>query len=208
MTLSTVGTLVPIGIVAVVSPILAELTGRLAIPDVVFEIGLGIVIGPAVLGIAHPASVIVALEEMGLSYLMFLAGFELDLPEMTSVLLLLFVVVAVAAAVVAARPHPPKVIRILHRHVHSSAQLPIRVAVLLIVSLVFLAFELGLDVLLGAFAAGIVVKLFVRGEDSPVVKGKLEAIGFGFLRLRKASAARPAAAPGADAGMGARSVTS
>jgi Kef-type K+ transport system membrane component KefB len=79
MTLSTDGTLVLIAIVAVLSPILAELTGRLAIPDVVFEIALGILIGPAVLGIAHPDSVIVALEEMGLSYLMFLAGLELDL---------------------------------------------------------------------------------------------------------------------------------
>ena len=67
MTLSTTGTLVLIGIVAVISPILAELTGRLAIPDVVFEIVLGIVIGPAVLGIAHPGSIIDALEEMGLS---------------------------------------------------------------------------------------------------------------------------------------------
>jgi Kef-type K+ transport system membrane component KefB len=67
MTLSTVGTLVLIGIVAVISPMLAELTGHLAIPDVVLEIGLGIVIGPAVLGLAHPDSVIVALEEMGLS---------------------------------------------------------------------------------------------------------------------------------------------
>jgi Kef-type K+ transport system membrane component KefB len=46
---------------------------------------------------------------------------------------------------------------------------------------VYLAFRLGLDVLLGAFAAGIVVRLFVRGEDSGIVKGKLEAIGFGFL---------------------------
>jgi Kef-type K+ transport system membrane component KefB len=275
MTLSTDGTLVLIGIVAVISPILAELTGRLAIPDVVFEIALGIVIGPAVLGIAHPDSVIVALEEMGLSYLMFLAGLELDLPrvrgrslelagtgwmislalavliasvltvigtvldavviglaltttalgmllpilrdaglfegrfgarvmaigsvgefgpilavavlldrrnpEMTALLLLLFVVVAVAAALAAARPHPPKVIQLLHRHVHSSAQLPIRISVLLILGLVFLAFRLGLDVLLGAFAAGIVVKLFVHGEDSTVVRVKLEAIGFGFL---------------------------
>ena len=43
------------------------------------------------------------------------------------------------------------------------------------------AFRLGLDVLLGAFAAGIVIKLFVRGQDSTVVRGKLEAIGFGFL---------------------------
>lgn len=275
MTLSTDGTLVLIAIVAVVSPILAELTGRLAIPDVVFEIALGIVIGPAVLGIAHPDSVIVALEEMGLSYLMFLAGLELDLPrirgrslklagtgwiislalamliasaltvigtvidavviglaltttalgmllpilrdadlfegrfgarvmaigsvgefgpilavavlldrrnpEMTALLLLLFVIVAVTAALAAARSHPPKVIQLLHRHVHTSAQLPIRVSVLLILSLVFLAFRLGLDVLLGAFAAGIVVKLFVHGQDSTVVRVKLEAIGFGFL---------------------------
>jgi Kef-type K+ transport system membrane component KefB len=79
MTLSIDGTLVLIGIVAVISPILAELTGRLAIPDVVFELGLGAVIGPAVLGLAHPSSIIVALSDMGLSYLMFLAGVELDI---------------------------------------------------------------------------------------------------------------------------------
>jgi Kef-type K+ transport system membrane component KefB len=93
----------------------------------------------------------------------------------------LFVVVAVATTLVAARPHPPRVIRLLHRHLQSSAQLPIRVAVLFIFGLVYLAFRLGLDVLLGAFAAGIVVRLFVRGEDIGIVKGKLEAIGFRFL---------------------------
>jgi Kef-type K+ transport system membrane component KefB len=275
MTLSTDATLVLIGIVAVISPILAELTGRLAIPDVVLQIVFGIVIGPAVLGLAHPDSIVVALAQMGLAYLMFLAGLELDLPRIrgrslelattgwlislalalviaavltvigtvldalvigltltttalgtllpilrdagllagrfgarimaigsvgefgpilaiavlldrrnpgiTSVLLLVFVVVAVAAALAAARPYPPKLIQFLHRHVNSSAQLPVRISVLLIVSLVFLAFNLGLDVLLGAFAAGIVIKLFVRGEDTAIVRGKLEAIGFGFL---------------------------
>lgn len=57
-------------------------------------------------------------------------------------------------------------------------------AVLLVLLLVYLAFKLGLDVLLGAFAAGIVVRLFTTGtnrEDSEVVRSKLEAIGFGFL---------------------------
>jgi Kef-type K+ transport system membrane component KefB len=53
--------------------------------------------------------------------------------------------------------------------------------VLLILLLIYLAFELGLDVLLGAFAAGIVVRLFTAGEDSEVIRAKLEAIGFGFL---------------------------
>ena len=275
MTLSTDATLVLIGLVAVISPLLAELTGRLGVPGVVFEIALGIVIGPAVLGVAHPGGIVTALEAMGLSYLMFLAGLELDLarirgrslrlaavgwmislalalaiasvltvlgtvldalviglaltttalgtllpilrdtgltegrfgarvmaigsvgefgpvlavavlldhrnPETTAVLLLVFVVVAVAAALAAARPHPPRVIQFLHRHVHSSAQLPVRISVLLIIGLVFLAFRLGLDVLLGAFAAGIVVRLFVQGEDRTIVRGKLEAIGFGFL---------------------------
>jgi Kef-type K+ transport system membrane component KefB len=79
VTLTTVGTLVLIGVVAVLSPILAELTGKLAVPDVVTVIVLGIIIGPAVLAIAHPDSVVTAFSDMGLSYLMFLAGFELDL---------------------------------------------------------------------------------------------------------------------------------
>ncbi len=275
MSLGAVSTLLLIAIVAVLAPILAKCAGRLAIPGVVVEIVLGIVIGPSVLGLAHPSGVITALASMGLSFLMFLAGLELDLslvrgrplrlaisgwiislllalavasalvlmgtvldavviglaltttalgtllpilrdaglfegpfgtrlmaigsvgefgpilvvgmvldgrnPEITSALLLVFVIAAVAAAALAARPHPPAVVRFLHQHVNSSAQLPIRVAMLFIVGLVLLAFKLGLDVLLGAFAAGIVVRLFIQGEDTEVVQGKLEAIGFGFL---------------------------
>ena len=47
--------------------------------------------------------------------------------------------------------------------------------------LVYLAVKLSLDVLLGAFAAGVVVRLFIKGEDSAPITSKLEAIGFGFL---------------------------
>jgi Kef-type K+ transport system membrane component KefB len=46
---------------------------------------------------------------------------------------------------------------------------------------VWVASRLGLDVLLGAFAAGVVVRLFSAGEDAEVIRVKLEAIGFGFL---------------------------
>ena len=90
-------------------------------------------------------------------------------------------VIATLTALLATRAHPPKVVNLLRRHLHSSSQLPVRVAVLLVFFLVFLAFKLGLDVLLGAFAAGIVVRLFTMGEDSEVVASKLQAIGFGFL---------------------------
>jgi Kef-type K+ transport system membrane component KefB len=67
VTLTTVGTLVLIGLVAVAAPILSELSGKVAIPDVVIEIVLGIIIGPAVLAIAHPDSVVSAFADMGLS---------------------------------------------------------------------------------------------------------------------------------------------
>src|SRR6516162_1510119 len=79
MTLTTVGTLVLVGLVAVLSPILSELTGKLSVPDVVIEILLGIIIGSAVLAIAQPDSIVTAFSYLGLSYLMFFAGFELVL---------------------------------------------------------------------------------------------------------------------------------
>ena len=56
-----------------------------------------------------------------------------------------------------------------------------RISVLLVILLVYLAIKLSLDVLLGAFAAGVVVRLFIKGEDSEPITSKLEAIGFGFL---------------------------
>ena len=59
--------------------------------------------------------------------------------------------------------------------------MPVRVSLLFIVLLVLLAETLGLDVLLGAFAAGIVVRLFSASGESEAMRAKLEAIGFGFL---------------------------
>jgi hypothetical protein len=47
---------------------------------------------------------------------------------------------------------------------------------LLVVLLVYLALKLSLDVLLGAFAAGVVVRLFIRGEDREQVDSKLPLI--------------------------------
>jgi Kef-type K+ transport system membrane component KefB len=65
--------------------------------------------------------------------------------------------------------------------VTSSVSTLVLIALALIVLLVLLAQTLGLDVLLGAFAAGIVVRLFSAGGESETIRGKLEAIGFGFL---------------------------
>ena len=87
-------------------------------------------------------------------------------PRLTFLLLALFVAVAVIAALLATQVHPPRFIALMRKHLHSTAQLPVRISVLLVILLVYLAEKLSLDVLLGAFAAGVVVRLFIQGEDS------------------------------------------
>ena len=76
-------TLVLIGVAAVLAPIIAEGTRRfLPVPEVVIQILLGILIGPSVLALAYPDTIVTALSDFGLTYLMFLAGTELDLAVM------------------------------------------------------------------------------------------------------------------------------
>src|SRR6202046_4974210 len=73
-------TLVLIGVAAVLAPIVAEWSRRfVAVPEVVIQILFGILLGPFVLNLAHPNSILTALSDFGLTYLMFLAGTELDL---------------------------------------------------------------------------------------------------------------------------------
>ena len=63
---------------------------------------------------------------------------------------------------------------------NASAQLPVRLSVLILVGLTYLAGVLGLDVILGAFAAGMVVGLVAKGKGSEPLRAKLDGIGFGF----------------------------
>src|SRR6201986_696386 len=76
-------TLVLIGIAAVLAPIAAEWSRRfIAIPEVVIQNIFGILLGPYVFNLAHPNNIVTALSDFGLTYLMFLAGTELDLSTM------------------------------------------------------------------------------------------------------------------------------
>jgi Kef-type K+ transport system membrane component KefB len=72
-------TLVLITGIAVLSPFIADVAKRWTrLPGVVIEIGLGILIGPYVLGLVEIDEVIRFLAELGLVFLIFLAGFEVD----------------------------------------------------------------------------------------------------------------------------------
>lgn len=77
--MSQPGTLVLIMAAAVLAPLLAYGCGRwIRVPLVIFEILLGILLGPDVLGWAHTGTVIDTLSNLGLAMLIFLAGYEID----------------------------------------------------------------------------------------------------------------------------------
>jgi Kef-type K+ transport system membrane component KefB len=101
-------------------------------------------------------------------------------PIEEALLLIAFVVVAVLLALVAVR----SVWRgwaLLERTFESSSQLAVRLAVVLVFGLVALASELGLDLLLGGFVAGLITRMALRGHELPVFESKLTAVGYGFL---------------------------
>ncbi|MFF3641695.1 cation:proton antiporter [Streptomyces sp. NPDC002564] len=263
---------------AVLAPLLAFAAGRrVRIPVVIFEIVLGILIGPDVLGWAHGGDVIDVLSDLGLSMLIFLAGYEiqfdairgdtlrrsvwawvislvlgmavalaltgLDLsrsviigtaltstalgtvlpilrdsgdlqgrfgtvmmafgavgefgpivamavllsgrePGAATFVLAAFAAVTAAAVCWALRPRPPWFSQVVRTTLHTSGQFAVRFVMLLLVAMLALSQAFGLDVLLGAFAAGLLTRLVLQGaapESSEEVLAKVEAMGFGFL---------------------------
>lgn len=264
-----------IAVAGVLAPLCAEALRRWRIPSVLFELLLGMLIGPQLLGWAAVTPFIASVSQLGLYFLMFLAGYEIDfervrgaplrlasigwlasfalglaitLPLVVSgfalsdllvglavtttaigtllpmlrdrglletpfgrfalaggslgefgpivaitvllsdeaplrevLLLVAFVGVAGVIAAISTRPTPPSFLAVIHRHLTTSTQLPVRIIVALLTALVYLAFELQLDVLLGAFTAGMVVRLAIPASEAHAVEAKVEAIGFGFL---------------------------
>jgi Kef-type K+ transport system membrane component KefB len=102
----------------------------------------------------------------------------------SAIALACFAVVTAAVLTFARRPLPERLDRVVRATLHSSGQLAIRLAVLVLALLVWAADELGLDVLLGAFAAGMVIRLLLSdmpAESRETVASKLDAIGFGLF---------------------------
>ena len=69
----------------------------------------------------------------------------------------------------------------LERSIEASSQLAVRLAALLVFGLAALAAQLGLDVVLGGFVAGMITRMAVRGHEVSVLESKLSAVGFGLL---------------------------
>jgi Kef-type K+ transport system membrane component KefB len=266
-------------LVIVATAALAGLTvtvigSRVAIPVVVVELLLGILIGPEIAGIAHVDPATNFFSQLGLGMLFFFAGYEIDFdrvrghpmrlgvvgwvislglayalagaleaggvivsglytgsamattaigtllpilkdsgelrtgfgtyllaagaaaefgpillvtlvlstghPLHEALILVLFVALAVATGVLAVRT-AWRGWPLIERTFETSSQLGVRLAVVLVFGLVALATQLGLDLLLGGFVAGMITRLALRGREVEVFDSKLTAVGYGFL---------------------------
>jgi Kef-type K+ transport system membrane component KefB len=270
------GALLVTAVIAVLAPLIAEIPIGLRLPMVVIEVGLGIVAGPQVLGWAAPTGMLALLGYMGLIFLFFLAGMEIDFDSVRgkplslavagwglsvlvafsmagilywmdlvrapllvaaaltttgmgalmpilrdageldtrfgtyvvaagamgefgpivllsllmsrehtrwqqTALMVFFIVLAVAAAGLALLPKPPRFVAFLGTTMNSASQLPVRIAILVLALLMAIAERFGLDLILGAFTAGMIVSLGSKGVHATKLLHRLEAIGYGFL---------------------------
>ncbi len=69
---------------------------------------------------------------------------------------------------------------ISHEGEHSTSQTTLRLTVMLLFGLLVFASDFGLDVVLGAFLAGVVLRRWAPG-DVDALEGKLDALGYGFF---------------------------
>src|SRR4051794_11522482 len=266
-------------VVAFGAPFLLGLFPRVRLPAVVLEIVAGIVVGPSVLAWVHPDQTIQVVATLGLAFLLFLAGLEIDFARLRgpvlkltalgfaasfglalvvagglkaagladaplliaitlvatslgvlipvlkdagesgstlgqvviaagsiadfgaiillsifftgeggtgATLLLIGSLLALAAAVVVAARGAERSTRIradLLRLQDTTAQTRVRGAMVLLIGFAAIAQQLGLEAILGTFAAGAILTLLDRDEvmTHPQFRRKLEAIGFGVF---------------------------
>ncbi|WP_182141500.1 cation:proton antiporter [Schaalia sp. JY-X169] len=266
-----------IPLAALLAPILGALLRRwVSIPLIVFEILLGILIGPSVLGWVQGGNALDLMSNLGLALLFFMAGNEIDIANIrgrtgkralaawgisiaialaaaliigttpaaiaiitialvgtalgtiTPILrdaglnkgpigtaisaagaigefgplvaitiflgsnspivafgyLAVFTGVATFAFFRASHRERPWLAQMVSTSLHTSGQFAVRVVMALLAALVTLALTLGVDFLLGAFCAGMLSKVLLRGvpsNEQELVEGKLEGLAYGFM---------------------------
>jgi Kef-type K+ transport system membrane component KefB len=101
-------------------------------------------------------------------------------PLHNALILVAFVGLAVSVAVFAVRS-AERTLPLFERTLESSSQLAVRWIVVLVFALAFLAYKLGLDLLLGGFAAGLITRQVLKARELPAFDSKLTAIAFGVF---------------------------
>jgi len=95
--------------------------------------------------------------------------------------LVAFLVIVGIAISVGMSARPPTVMAMLSQHMHKSTQLPVRISLLILAALLWLAGKFGFESILGAFAAGMVLGQALRGANGNALRSKIETISFAWF---------------------------
>ncbi len=95
--------------------------------------------------------------------------------------LVVFGLIALAVAWGPMRLATARVQQLFERGHHTSAQTAVRWTVVLLLALLVLASQFGLDAVLGAFVAGVILKRYSPDHADNQLTHKIEALGFGFF---------------------------
>lgn len=102
-------------------------------------------------------------------------------------IVILFVIIAFLILIAVRRWQPPYIVDLMRKTMNTSGQLALRLSILLLVALIFISMNSGIDFLFGAFTAGIIlseiIKMAKNKEDKDIenMRIKFEGIGFGLL---------------------------
>jgi Kef-type K+ transport system membrane component KefB len=93
-----------------------------------------------------------------------------------------FGVLALAIGLVVVRhgPRARRIVDLVRHHAETTSQAPIRLVLLLLAGMLVLSEAFGLDVILGAFVAGVIVRMLLPPEHDRFL-ARLDGIGFGLL---------------------------
>lgn len=89
-------------------------------------------------------------------------------------------VIALLFTLVPRLVHQPKITAIIAQGEHATSQTTLRWTMFLLFALLLVAADFGLDVVLGAFLAGVVLRRWAPG-DTEALEAKLDAVGYGFF---------------------------
>lgn len=92
-----------------------------------------------------------------------------------------FSLVAMLIAFIPQRIHNERVRSYLVLSHHTSSQTVVRITMLLLIALLTLASDFGLDIVMGAFIGGVILRRFLPEGEESVLQSKIEAMGFGFF---------------------------
>jgi Kef-type K+ transport system membrane component KefB len=101
-------------------------------------------------------------------------------PVHNALILVAFVALAVLVAIAAVRSSH-RSLPLFERTIEKSSQLAVRWIVVLVFALALLASKLGLDLLLGGFAAGLIARQVMQKSEVPAFNSKLTAVAFGVF---------------------------